>query len=373
MSAGRDIGAAIGAAVVVYDMGDLLKALVVPRPQDRSFVVAVMRLSRRGLHAVTGRIRSFQRRDRFLSVSEGVILLSRLGLWLGIGLAGFTLLIWGIGGGTFSRAFVDAGSSIFTLGIAFQPGTGQSVLTFLAAAFGLVAVALQIAYLPALYSAFNRRETLVTMLESRAGTPPWGPELLVRHYLVGIEGNLPDLYRDWEQWAADVAESHTTYPTLLYMRSPHPENSWIVGLVAVLDSAAMYLALCPRQAPKEARLCLRMGFTALRDIGRNMKIAFDADPLPDSPITLTPEEFSDGAERMRFAGMTLERTVEEAWPHFVGWRTNYESLAYTVADRIFAPPGLWTGTGGRRGVPRAPARPVDRRPGAPQGGPAQRP
>jgi hypothetical protein len=369
----RDFGAAVGAAVVVYDLGDLLKALVVPRPQDRSLVVSFVRLCRNGLHVIAGRIRSFPRRDRFLSVSEGVLLLSRLALWLAIGLFGFTLLVWGLSGVTISHAFVDAASSIFTLGIAFQPGTGQSVVTILAAAFGLIAIALQIAYLPALYGAFNRRETLVTMLESRAGNPPWGPELLARHYLVGIEGNLPAFYRDWEQWAADVAESHTTYPTLLFMRSPHAANSWVVGLVAVLDSAAMYLSLCPRQAPKEARLCLRMGFTALRDIARNMKIPFEADPMPDAPITLSREEFAEGAERLTRAGMTLESTVDEAWPHFVGWRTNYEQIAYVLAERVFAPPALWTGRGGRRGVPLAPVRPVDRRPGAPQGGPAQRP
>lgn len=373
MSDLRDIGAAVGAFVIVYDVGDLLKALVVPRPQARSLVVIVVRLCRRVVYGVAGRIASFPRRDRFLSASEGVLLLLRLALWLAVGLVGFALLIWGLGSTTFSRAFVDAGSSVFTLGIAFQRGTGESVVTFLAAAFGLIVVALQIAYLPALYSAFNRRETLVTMLESRAGNPPWGPELLARHYLVGMEGNLADLYEDWEQWAADVAESHTTYPSLLFMRSPHAANSWVVGLVAVMDSAALILALCPGQAPYEARQCLRMGFTALRDIARSLGIAFDPDPMPDAPITLSRAEFAEGAERMSHAGMTLERTLDEAWPHFVGWRTNYEAIAYALADRVFAPPALWTGSSGRRGVPLAPTRPIDRRPGAPQGGPAQRP
>ena len=56
----------------------------------------------------------------------------------------------------------------------------------------MVIVALQIAYLPALYQAFNRRESLVAMLESRAGVPAWGPEILIRHQLVGIIDSLPD-------------------------------------------------------------------------------------------------------------------------------------------------------------------------------------
>jgi hypothetical protein len=48
---------------------------------------------------------------------------------------------------------------------------------------GLVTVTLQIAYLPALYAAFNRRENEIALLNSRAGSPSWGPELLARtHY-----------------------------------------------------------------------------------------------------------------------------------------------------------------------------------------------
>ena len=95
----------------------------------------------------------------------------------------------------------------------------------LAAAFGLVTLTLQIAYLPTLYSAFNRRETEVALLNARAGVPSWGPELLARtHYALGSGmstiDTLPDLYAQWERWAADVAESHTTYLPLVRFRSP---------------------------------------------------------------------------------------------------------------------------------------------------------
>jgi hypothetical protein len=52
-----------------------------------------------------------------------------------------------------------------------RSGTEPSVTDFLAAASGLVIVALQIAYLPTLYAAYNRRETEVTLLGPRAGSP----------------------------------------------------------------------------------------------------------------------------------------------------------------------------------------------------------
>jgi hypothetical protein len=49
--------------------------------------------------------------------------------------------------------------------------------------------------------------------------------VFIRHQLVGLIGNLPALFADWEQWAADVTESHTSYPSLLYFRSPRSQNS----------------------------------------------------------------------------------------------------------------------------------------------------
>jgi len=181
----------------------------------------------------------------------------------------------------------------------------------------------------------------VTVLQSRGGIPAWGPEILWRHHMVGIVPSLRDLYAEWEAWAADVAETHTNYPVLINFRSPHPLRSWIIGLLAILDSAALYHSLCPDSAPAEARLCLRMGFVSLREIADALQISYDADPSPDDPIELTHAEFIAGIERM--GDFPMERTPEEAWEHFRGWRVNYEAIAYAVADYVVAPPAPWSG------------------------------
>lgn len=367
----RVLVAIIGALIIVADLVEVVRALVVPRASGVGPATSVIVVLRRLANRVTVQVRTFEGRDRLLAIVEPTLILMRLLVWLAIGIVGFALVIWGVSAASIGHSFIDSGSSVFTLGFATEPGTAPSVAVFLAAAFGLIIVALQIAYLPALYDAFNRRETLVTMLEGRAGTPAWGPELLARHYLVGIEGNLPALYAEWERWAADVSESHATYPTLLRLRSPHATNSWLVGLIAVCDSAALYLALSPGQAPAEARLCVRMGFTALRDLARVMKIPFDPDPRPDAGISLSYDEFLYAVDRMRRAGVPIERPPEEAWPHFVGWRVNYESIAYALADEVFAPPALWTGVRRHGDALLAPRRPVDRRPDRPEGAPSE--
>ena len=88
-------------------------------------------------------------------------------------------------------AFLQATGAMFTVGAVHLGGPQNTAVDITAGASWAVVVALQIAYLPALYGAFNRREALVAMLESRAGVPAWGPEVLARHQLVGIIDALP--------------------------------------------------------------------------------------------------------------------------------------------------------------------------------------
>jgi len=358
-----------GIAVLLGDAYSVLTVLIVPRAASSRFtypMVAVRALFRR----ITLLARTFTAQDRILSLSEPVAIVVLLTTWLSMAVLGFTLVNWGIGGQPFSQAFSEAGSSVFTLGFTLSHTEGSRVVDFLAAGTGMVLVALQIAYLPTLYAAYNRRETLVTLLESRAGAPAWGPELLIRHQLVGTVDNLPNLFAEWERWAADVAESHTTYPSLLYLRSPRLLNSWIVSLVAVMDAAALVLAIDPDGAPSEARMCIRMGFTCLRDIAQATRIPYDPDPQPDDPLVLTEAQFTEARNRLVAVGFATSRPADEAWAHFRGWRVNYESTAYAVAAKYSAPPAMWTGPRRLfRGESLEPSRPADRRPTGVPGGP----
>ena len=242
---------------------------------------------------------------------------------------------------------------------------------FAAASTGLVIIALQIAYLPTLYAAFNRRETEVALLNARAGTPSWGPELLARtNYALGSGistlDTLPELYSRWERWAADVAESHTAYLPLVRFRSPRPLSSWITALLAVLDSAALFLALSPTAAPVvPARLCLRSGFLCFNQIARAMGIevpdeADESDPV--GRISLSYPDFLHAVGRMREVDFPIERDPAEAWPDFAGWRVNYERAAYAVAAAVDAVPALWSGPRRGGGTAIAPIRPAPGRP-----------
>jgi len=355
-------GFALGVVVVLGTVASVAATMVVPRGL-RSRLAAVVQAAVTGVFRVLASRRAdYEDRDRLLSLAGPVVLLALVVTWIGGIYAGFALLMWPFAD-SLPTAFSAAGSSMFTLGFAVPHGSAPTALTFLAAGFGLVVVALQIAYLPTLYGAFNRREQLVTMLESRGGVPAWGPEILARHELIDNTASLGWLYTQWEQWAADLAETHTTYQMLILFRSPHPLRSWVTALLSVLDAGALHLALNPYSAPPEARPFMRMGYMALREVATVMRIPFNPDPKPDDDVLLTREEFDEALAELTSVGWRPEREADEAWVHFRGWRVTYEGIAWAVADRVDAPPALWSGPRHRFGkAAMAPARPPHRSP-----------
>jgi hypothetical protein len=363
----RVLLAVAGGVLVVLTWSSVLAALVVPRRSRDRISRAVLTAVEGAYRGSTARVADFARRDRILATQAPASILAQLLVWLLLFYLGFALLLQALDREGLPSALAQAGSSLLTLGYAGPSDAPLTVVDYLAAASGLVVVALQVGYLPTLYSAFNRRETEVTLLAGRAGTPPWGPEILARtRFGFGAEDEgavMDDFYLQWERWSADLSESHTNYPVLLRFRSPDPLASWIVALIAVLDSAALWLALSPGRAPaREARLALRMGFTALRSLAQTLDMPVDPDPDPDGRLRLTYEEYLLGIARIGSTSFAMERTPEQAWPDFRGWRVNYEAVAYALAERLDAVPAQWTGRRRTGDATITPIRPANRLP-----------
>jgi hypothetical protein len=361
--AGRVVFAVVGGLLVLTSVYSVTATLIVSRSVSSSLTRWVDGAVDWAYRLVTARAGDFRRRDRLLATQAAALLLAQLATWLIVAYAGFALLLWPFATRGVISAFVEAGSSLFTLGFAVPARAVPAVIVFLAAAVGLVIITLQIAYLPTLYAEFNRRETEVALLNARAGVPSWGPELLARtHYALGSGTStldtMPGLYAAWERWAADVTESHTTYLPLVRFRSPRPLSSWVTALLAVLDSAALFLALSPETAPVvPARLCLRSGFLCFNRIALAMGFDIPEEADPDAAISLTYAEFLDAVARMKEVGFPMQRTPEQAWPEFVGWRVNYERAAYAVAGAVYAVPALWSGPRHPAAAPIPPFRP----------------
>jgi len=366
MQAIRILASVVGGVLLIGTSISVLKTLVMPGgrigPAYKTVGVAVDGVFRLAVR----RVPRFERRDRVLAFQAPVVLAGLLISWLVGYLVGFGLVLWPVVGGL-AAALRESGSSLFTLGFASTNRGGPTAIDFLAGADGLIVVALQIAYLPTLYAAFNRRETEVTLMAVRAGKPAWGPELLARSSFTITSEDLPSFYRQWERWAADVAESHSSYPILLRFRSTHPMASWLIALLAVMDSAALFSAVAPDEVPVQGRLCLAMGFRCLRQLADTLGWPYDEDPRPDAGIALTRQEFDQGIQRLQSVGFHMQRTPDEAWPHFQGWRVNYESIAYRLAYALDVVPAAWSGPRRSGEPPAAPQLVINRTPDRPEG------
>lgn len=339
----RWIGFVVGLVIVLATWSSVVTTIILPRSITSRITYVTWQGVRLAFMFIANRQSRYASKDRLLALLGPLAILAALVSWMFLFLIGYGLMLWPFVDDGIGAALRVSGSSFFTLGVVSSPKSSATALEFVAAASGMVVVALQIGYLPTIYGAYNRRETLLTALSARAGAPTWGPEILARHQLDNATATFPALFAAWETWAADITESHTSYPWLMVFRSPDPLRSWVVSLVAMLDAAAIYLAIAPTKAPPEARQFMRAGFVGLRTLSRITGVRVNDDPLPDDPIDLRFEWFANGVEHIRDAGFLVERTAEEAWQDFHGWRVNYEAAAYAIAEYIVAVPAPWSG------------------------------
>ncbi len=333
---------ALGLLIVVATTISMLKHLIVPRRAWSPLPFVVTAVVRRTFMAVVPRLRSYDLADRLLGFLGPVIVVAILASMLAAFVVGYALMLAPFESISIPDALRESGSSVVTLGFESTRHPGPSAIDVLAGATGLIVVALTIAYLPTLYSIVRDRERLVKQLEGRAGSPTWGPEVLVRHHVVDALGCLPAFFAAWETWAAEVADTHTKYPVMILFRLPRAPNHWVPSLLAVLDAAALDLSLRPSTAAPEARLCLQMGRRCLRDLAGPTGVPLDSEG-PEKGMWLTAEEFETAVRHLAEVGYPVERSAQEAWAEFRFWRLTYERIALDIADHVVAPPTRWSG------------------------------
>ncbi len=152
----------------------------------------------------------------------------------------------------------------------------------IAAIGGLGVVALVVTFLFSLYGSYQRREMRVVMLQASAGAPPSAVALLESYAHLDLVDRLPDLFRDWQQWAAEVLDSHVAYPLLGFFRSSHDNLSWISALGTVLDASSLVLTTIDDLPRGDAKLFKRMGTHLVEDISNlGLHTGTTEPPRPD--------------------------------------------------------------------------------------------
>ncbi len=338
------IAFALGVFLLALTFWDLFQTVIVPRPTPGWFRISryLVRGAWRGLRALRdGRPgRSY---DRVLGLFAPAATVALLAAWLVTLILGYGLILYAIRDelhpppADLGTTLYFAATSVLTLGFGdiVAYGTMARVVITVAAISGLGAVALVVTFLFSLYGSYQRREMRVVMLQASAGAPPSAVALLETYAWLGLTDRLPELFRDWQEWAAEVLDSHVAYPLLGFFRSSHDNLSWISALGTVLDAASLVLTTVEGIPHGDAKLFKRMGSHLVEDISN---LGFRSG----SPTSLDRSAFEAACDRLEQCGYVLAPR-DAAWVALQTARATYSAPLVGMATYWATPAAQWLG------------------------------
>ncbi len=331
---------------------DAFETIVLPRRVQRSFRLTSWFYRRTWIpyRGIASRIPSRARRENFLSYFGPLSLIFLLILWASGLIFGFALLQYGVGEHfrlsgeplTFGILVYHSGETFFTLGYGdIIPSSGLArALSVVEAGLGFGFLGVVIGYLPTIYSSFSRREIEISLLDARAGSPPSAAELLSRFGNCPQQAVLDQIFKDWERWAAEVLESHLSYPALSFFRSQHNNQSWLAALITILDASALVIAGVDGLHPEQAKITFAMARHAVVDLAQVVNASYN----PNTPDRLPEQELNRLRQQLAERGVKLREgaAFEEKLAHL---RSQYESYAVSIALNlsITLPPWIHPG------------------------------
>jgi hypothetical protein len=286
--------AVAGLLIIVAVLWEAFETVILPRRVTRRFRFTVLfyRLTWRPWRAIARKTKNTKLRETFLSYFGPLSLLMLFVVYATLLIFGFGLLFYGAASHTatewpFWTSVYLSGTTFFTLGIGdVTPHTSlERVIVVLGSGIGFGFLALILSYLPVIYQAFSRREVNVVLLDARAGSPPTATELLRRHSGPNGLDALRQLLHDWERSAAEILESHISYPVVSYFRSQHNNESWLGALAALLDATALLISNVDDPCSRQARLTFAMCRHTVVDLAQVFHTsprAAPVDRLPDA-------------------------------------------------------------------------------------------
>ncbi len=329
----------VGGLLLAVVLTEVFEGLVLPRRVTRPY--RLTRLYYRTAWSVWKALAYLvpvRRRESWLSAFGPLSLFVLFGLWATGLVIGFTLLQHALSSHlTLSDALYLSGVTFTTLGYGdvTPSGAESRTLAVLEAATGFGFFAVVIGYLPVLYQAFSRRETLISMLDARAGSPPSAGRMLLR---MGPQGDqvVGRFLERAEEWSAELLESHLSYPVLGYYRSQHDNQSWLATLVCVLDTSALVLTVASGSNRQQARLAFAMARHALVDLA----LVLQRHPEPPAD-RLSPERLQQLCECFRKTGLEVKENPE-VMAALVELRGLYEPAAVSLAKYLrLTLPDVW--------------------------------
>ena len=335
----------VGAVVALGTLGSAVRTVIVPRGEQTVLSRFTFLTTRRVFDAAALLRRDPAMREAVKARFAPMALIMLPLVWaLGV-IFGCAGIFWAMGVRPFRDAVVLSGSSITTLGIRSTDDLPTLTVEILEGLVGLGLIALLISFLPTIYSAFSHRETAVAKLHLRSTGPDGRASaewLLTRIHEVGALDDIVPMWAEWEDWFVEVEETHTSFPMLVFFRSPVPDRSWITAAGLALDAASLYCSALALPPEPQSQLLIRTGTMSLRRVCDYFGFDYDPDPAPSDPISIERQEFEQVYDRFAAAGLPVVADREQAWCAFAGWRVNYDRPLLSIAEFVEAPPAPWT-------------------------------
>src|SRR5258706_8342061 len=329
---------AVGLVLILIVIWDAFEAIILARRVTRRFRLTRLfyKVSWRLWRLGAGLVPSRKAREGLFGFYGPISLLILVGIWaLGL-VVGFGLLQYGAGSsvnvvglqpGVLTDLYLS-GTTFFTLGLGDVVPRSElaRALVVVEAGLGFGFLAGVIGYLPFIYGSFSKREVNISLLDSRAGTPPTAGELLRRHsYPQGSEA-LRVLLKDWELWCAELMESHLSYPVLAYFRSQHDNQSWVASLTAILDTCSLVMVGIDGACERQAELTFAIARHAVVDLSQ----VFGTSPRPLPFDRLPPTELLRIRDVLAQHGLKLN-DGEAADTRLAELRRMYEPYIFALA------------------------------------------
>jgi hypothetical protein len=334
----------LGILLLALAFWDLFETIVVPRPTPGWFRIG--RYLVRGSWRILRTLRDGRRGrsyDTLLGLFAPAMAVALLGAWLTTLIVGYGLIMFALRDELqpvppdLGSTIYFAATSLLTIGFGDIVATGMParIIMITGAIGGLGAVALVVTFLFSLYGSYQRREIQVVALQSAAGAPSSAVALLETYAQLDLVGRLPQLFLDWERWAAEVLDSHVAYPLLCFFRSSHDNLSWISALGSVLDAASLVLTTIDGVPRGQAKLFKRVGAHLVEDI-------YNLGFRTGEPTTLERSDFDAACARLREAGYEVA-PAERVWPAFEAARATYAPRLEAMARYLASPATPWLG------------------------------
>ena len=321
---------------------DAFETVVLPRRIQRHwrFTALFYRVTWSRWTRIAQHIKKPNRREGFLAYYGPLSLIQLLGYWaLGL-IFGFACVQYGLGEHlqlstnepvTFGKLLYHSGETFFTLGYGdIIPSNAMArALSVFESGMGFAFLGMVVGYLPVIYNSFAARETEISLLDARAGSPPTAVEFMNRLGCCPEQSVLDGIFRDWERWCADLLSSHISYPALLFFRSQHSNQSWLSALTVMLDVTSLVITGVDGIHPEQAKLTFAMARHAAVDLAQVVNSQYD----PHAPDRIFPDGLVRLHKDLAVHGVRLY-DGEDVWDRLAELRMLYEPYVDALSRRL---------------------------------------